>query len=102
MKYDPGCYGDGFLGDDHCCKKLFDIAKAEGWYDKLEPNEKAFLFDFPPQDYSEYTEEDLDMHSLYIESLVQNAIDYLNEHCSEEGFLWGFEDGDFGYWEQWE
>jgi hypothetical protein len=102
-KYELGCYGDGSFGPDHTRRKVFDIALNEGWqppeHDKeIVDNDISYL-DFW------HNRGDIDMlQSCFItlqdlQELEGEAIDYLNEHCSDDSHYWGYEDGDFGYFE---
>jgi hypothetical protein len=78
--YEVGCYGDGSFGPDHTRGKVFDIALNEGWQ-PIDMLQSCFI-----------TLQDL-------QELEGEAIDYLNEHCSDDSHYWGYEDGDFGYFE---
>jgi hypothetical protein len=92
MKYDPGCYGDSVYGAEHITLRIFGLSMENGWL----PIGDEWVLDavidgktgsIPPE---------------VIQGMEDGAIDFLNENVSEEGYLWGFENGDFGYWEQWE
>ena len=76
--YEEGCYGDGSFGADHVAQKVFDIATGEGWDSRFE------------------LEGLCDMEILV--DLENEAIEYLNDHCSDDDHYWGYENGDFGYW----
>jgi hypothetical protein len=86
-KYGPGCYGDGSFGSDHTMTKVFEIATIEGWRPDIGLDDIIMLA------------EDSDNTFEYIQCLEDEAIDYLNEHCSDDTHYWGYENGDFGYWE---
>ena len=87
--YEPGCYGDGSFGATHTMKKCISLALSEGY---TEDEDKDILERWLLGDM-------LDPDELYImECIESDCIDYLNEHCSTEGFYWGYEEGDFGYW----
>jgi hypothetical protein len=86
-KYELGCYGDGSFGPDHTRVKVFEIATIEGWQPDIGLDDIIMLA------------EDSDNIFEYIQGLEDEAIDYLNEHCSDDSHYWGYEDGDFGYWE---
>lgn len=98
--YEEGCYGDGSFGPDHCTRKVFDIALSEGW---PVGGERCILFvdNFPDKDFinGNLSDEDIAMYSIYLQELENEAIDYLNDHCSDDTHYWGYENGDFGYWE---
>ena len=85
--YQPGCYGDGSFGPYHTMRKVFEIALSEGWPVEITPFD---LMDISRDDNLVET----------INELENNAIDYLNEHCADEDHYWGYENGDFGYWER--
>ncbi len=88
--YEPGCYGDGSFGPDHTMKKVIEIAMCEGY---PEQEDKEILDSWLSGDM-------LDPDELYIMECIENdAIDYLNEHCSDDSHYWGYEEGSFGYWE---
>lgn len=76
--YEEGCYGDGSFGPDHVAQKVFDIATSEGWDSRFE------------------LEGLTDIEILV--DLENEAIEYLNDHCSDEDHYWGYENGGFGYW----
>ena len=85
-KYELGCYGDGSFGPYHTMRKVFEIALSEGWPVEITPFD---LMDISRDDNLVET----------INELENNAIDYLNEHCADEDHYWGYDQGDFGYWE---
>lgn len=92
-KYQPGCYGDGSFGPDHTMKKCISLALDAGY---TEQEDKDILERWLSGDM-------LDPDELYIMECIEDDcidyLDYLNEHCSDEGFYWGYETGGFGYWE---
>jgi hypothetical protein len=85
-RYEPGCYGDGLFGPEHTRKKVFEVALSTGWVPEISIDDILMLA------------EDSDNIFAYIQGLEDEAIDYLNEHCSDDGFYWGYYIGDFGYW----
>ncbi len=92
MKYEPGCYGDATFGSNHVSEKVFAIAADEGWNPIGDEWLLDSIFDgkigsIPPEVISE---------------LEYDAIDYLNEHCSDSLHHWAYLNGDFGYWEMWD
>ena len=100
--YEPGCYGDGSFGPDHCTYIVFKLAESDGWTPELDEEEKRVYDHFfdavnsnPISDNAYLTEDEMPI----IESLEDEAIDYLNEHCSDDSHCWGYDQGDFGYWE---
>ena len=99
--YEEGCYGDGSFGADHCTCIVFEIAESEGWQPKLN-KEEQIAYDRFFEAINENTVSDnayLDIDSeIIIEELEEEAIDYLNDNCSDDNHYWGYENGDFGYW----
>ena len=97
-KYEPGCYGDCSFGYDHTRRKVFEIALSDGW----DPMEDRPIVDrfinlhcwdpIAPDNM-------MDDAMVCLEEIEDEAIDYLNEHCSDDTHYWGYENGDFGYWE---
>lgn len=101
-KYELGCYGDGSFGSDHCTYIVFKLAESEGWEPSLSDEERT-LYDYFFNAVKDNSVCDIayltDDEWPIIESLENEAIDYLNEHCSDDTHYWGYENGDFGYWE---
>jgi len=86
---DEGCYGDGSLGFNHTAKDVFKLAMSEGW---RETEDLDILNRFIDGDM-------LDDEEFYTLTCIEDdAIDYLNDNCSDEDHYWGYENGDFGYW----
>ena len=99
--YEPGCYGDGSFGPDHTRRRVFDTALNEGWQPpendrEIVDNDVSYL-DFW------HNRGDIDMLQscvITLQELEDEAIDYLNERCADDSHYWGYENGDFGYWER--
>jgi len=91
-KYEEGCYADGSCGPDHCTRKVFDIAENEGWRNQLDREEYRVYLKFLE---NETLSEDQYEILQYIEEC---ALEFLNDDCSDEGYYWGYENGNFGYW----
>ena len=101
-KYQPGCYGDGSFGPDHSTYIVFKLAENEGWTPDLDEEERRVYDYFFNAVKGNIISDDVYLtedEEPIIESLEYEAIDYLNEHCSDDTHYWGYEDGDFGYWE---
>ena len=99
-KYELGCYGDGSFGPDHTRRRAFDTALNEGW-EPSEHDKKIVDNDISYLDFWRNMG-DIDMLQscvITLQELEDEAIDYLNEHCSDEDHYWGYDQGDFGYWE---
>jgi hypothetical protein len=95
-KYQPGRYGDGSFGPHHTMKKVFEISFDEGFEDHLSKEDYALVSRFLELGRVIDDEDDIFATLTCIED---EAIDYLNEHCSDDTHYWGYETGDFGYWE---
>ena len=97
-KYEPGCYGDCSFGYDHPMTKVFEISFDEGFDYHLDKEDYALVTRFMRGeiDLGEYWGDHLYSTLSCIED---EAIDYLNEHCSDDTHYWGYDDGVFGYWE---
>lgn len=99
-KYELGCYGDGSFGPDHTRRRAFDTALNEGWVPS-EHDKKIVDNDISYLDFWRNMG-DIDMLQscvITLQELEDEAIDYLNERCADDSHYWGYENGDFGYWE---
>ena len=90
MKYDPGCYGDSVFGASHVTIRIFEVAMENGWLPIGDEWVLDGIFDgkigfIAPE---------------VIQEMENEAIDFLNENVSEDGYFWGYWYGDFGYWEE--
>jgi hypothetical protein len=94
-KYEPGCYGDCSFGPHHTMKKVFEISFDEEFDYHLDKEDYALVTRFMR---GEIGEDEEDIYST-LSCIEDEAIDYLNEHCSDDTHYWGYETGDFGYWE---
>jgi hypothetical protein len=94
-KYQPGCYGDGSFGYDHTMTKVFEISFDEEFDYHLDKEDYALVTRFMR---GEVGEDEEDIYST-LSCIEGDAIDYLNEHCSDEAHYWGYKNWDFGYWE---
>jgi len=96
--YEEGCYGDGSFGPDHCMIKCIEIALDNNY---PMDRDDTLLFDklceYHNSDPVHRVELSDDEH-LILSGLEDDAIDYLNEHYSDDTHYWGYENGDFGYW----
>ena len=93
MKHEIGCYGDGSFGHQHCRERLAKVydRKCMGRFreDLTNPWEaevSAALRGSMPDDA---WDEDA-------------ALDALNEAETRDYLFWGFQDGDFGLWVDWD
>ena len=85
--YSPGCYIDSHHGH-YAIPEVVRIAEREG-----RPMD-AEMTDLLAR-YEEHSHEAaFNMEAVIEES--DKAIDWLNEHCPLDGHTWGWNDGDFG------
>jgi hypothetical protein len=75
---------------------VFEISFDEGFEDHLSKEDYALVSRFLELGRVMDDEDDIFATLACIED---EAIDYLNEHCSDDTHYWGYENGDFGYWE---